>query len=453
MSDFNCIDNNDKKLVSGMTFAAITLGCKVNQYETQAISELMEKEGFKEIPFDGDQPADIYIINTCSVTGAADGKNRNAIRQAHKKNPEGIIAVTGCYSQVAGEKITELPGVCVVTGTSQRKQIPELIKEYIKTGEKKISVKAQSHKEMDFEDLHVNTVKDHTRAFVKIQDGCNSFCTYCIIPYARGAERSRDLDDVLEEAKRLEASGYREIVLTGINLTSYGRDMKNASTGLSEAVEAISKIKGIERIRLSSLEPMYFTEDIIRRLSENEKFCRHFHLALQSGSDSVLRKMNRKYTTQEFSEIRDMIVGYMPDAGITTDIMVGFPGETDEDHMLSMDFARRMHFSRMHVFPYSARPGTSAAKMPCQVPPSVKKQRAEEMGRVAFDLKKDFMTGQIGTCHKILLETDRSDGNYIGFTGNYCESIVLGSSGYAPGDIVKTVIKDVSGNYCLAEII
>ncbi len=433
-----------------MTFATYTLGCKVNQYETEAVSEIMVKRGYKSVPFDC--CADIYIINTCSVTAAADAKNRNVIRQAFRKNPSAVIVVTGCYGQSAGEKLIDAEGVSIVTGTNNRSDIPDMIEQYLMTGEKILKADAVDFHSMDYEDLSVDTITGHTRAFVKIQDGCTQFCSYCIIPFTRGAQRSRSLTDLRSEIERLADAGYKEIVLTGINMTSYGRDLKDG-TDLVSAVETVASVEGIMRVRFSSLEPMYFTEETIAKLSNIDKFCRHFHLAIQSGSDSVLKRMNRHYTTEDFLKITETVRKYMPDSAFTTDIMVGFPGETDEEHKESMIFARKIGFSRMHVFPYSRRQGTVADKMKDQVPPNVKKARAKEMGELAFELKEEFTKSLYGTIQDVLLEEYVPGKGMKGFASNYCEVIAKDCTAKRQGDIVKVLITGSEGDICLGETV
>lgn len=433
-----------------MTFATYTLGCKVNQYETEAVSEIMVKRGYKSVPFDC--CADIYIINTCSVTAAADAKNRNVIRQAFRKNPSAVIVVTGCYGQSAGEKLIGVEGVSIVTGTNNRSEIPDMIERYLMTGEKILKADAVDFHSMDYEDLSVDTITGHTRAFVKIQDGCTQFCSYCIIPFTRGAQRSRSLTDLKSEIERLADAGYKEIVLTGINMTSYGRDLKDG-TDLVSAVETVASVEGIMRVRFSSLEPMYFTEETIAKLSNIDKFCRHFHLAIQSGSDSVLKRMNRHYTTEDFLKITETVRKYMPDSAFTTDIMVGFPGETDEEHKESMNFARKIGFSRMHVFPYSRRQGTVADKMKDQIPPNVKKARAKEMGDLAFELKEEFTKSLYGTLQDVLLEEYVPGKGMKGFASNYCEVIAKDCTAKRQGDIVKVLITGSEGDICLGETV
>lgn len=429
-----------------MTVSTYTIGCKVNQYETEAITEIFKEKGFSILPFG--KKTDIFLINTCSVTAISESKNRQIIRKYNRLNPNGIIIVMGCYSQLAKEQVASIEGVDIIVGTQDRMSIFSMLDKVIKKKKKTIRVKDIDFKKaLDYEDIPIRQFEDHTRAFIKIQDGCNAFCSYCIIPYARGPIRTRPLDSIVKEVKEISKKGYKEVVLVGIHLSAYGMELNDGKTNLQEAVKEISKIDGIERIRLGSLEPMYFNEDVIKSLANNEKLCRHFHLSLQSGSDSVLKRMNRKYSTKEYEAIVDLIRSCMPDASITTDIMVAFPGESQEEFIESMEFVKKIGFARLHVFPYSSRPGTAASKMKGHLPSAVKKKRASLMGQLAASLEEDFAREMVGRECMLLVE----DGQ-CGYTKNYLK-VNIEKGDFAKGDIVKVKIKSSNGNESLGIII
>ncbi len=397
------------------TFAIYTLGCKVNQYETEAVAELLEQSGYRQIPFE--YKADVYLINTCSVTGESDRKNRQVIRRAHRQNPESVIAVMGCYAQVAEDEVRAIEGVDIVVGTQGRSQLPELINNVLNGRKAENVIPDDIIKHAEYERLSVKGMTEHQRAFVKIQDGCDRFCTYCIIPYSRGHIRSRVPEDIIEEIEDLAEAGYKEVVLTGIHLASYGRDL-DVDEDLISIAGKIEKIEGISRIRLGSLEPVFMTEDKIKQLSENKKLCRQFHVALQSGSDSVLKRMNRRYTAKEYTDIIDMLKKYMPDSTFTTDIMVGFPGETEEEFLESKMFAEKIGFSKMHVFPYSPRKGTPAAKMQDQISNTLKASRAKEMSETAEKIRQNYLKSLDGTFEEVLLEEKEEINGVVYYTGH-----------------------------------
>lgn len=397
------------------TFGVYTLGCKVNQYETEAVAELFERAGYRQVPFEC--KADIYIINTCSVTGESDRKNRQVIRRAHRMNPDSIIAVMGCYAQVSQEEVRAIEGVDIVVGTQGRSSLPQLVAEVLAGRRPSACIEENIVKAAAYESLAVRGLSQHQRAFVKIQDGCDRFCTYCIIPYARGHIRSRNPEEVIEEVEYLAEAGYKEIVLTGIHLASYGRDLSE-SVNLAEMAARASDLYGIERIRLGSLEPVFIDEKKVRLLAENPKLCRQFHIALQSGSNAVLERMNRRYTAEEFLELVSMIRTYMPDSVFTTDMMVGFPGETEEEFCESMAFARKVGFSKIHIFPYSPRKGTAAAKMDNQISKKVKSERAARLSEVAAECERQFFASAHGKQEEVLIETRESADSEILYTGH-----------------------------------
>ena len=397
------------------TFGVYTLGCKVNQYETEAVAELFEKAGYRQVPFEN--RADVYIINTCSVTGESDRKNRQVIRRAHRINPEAVIAVMGCYAQVSEQEVRAIEGVDIVVGTQGRSSLPQLVDELLSGKTASGHIQENIVQSAEYERLTVRGLTEHQRAFVKIQDGCDRFCTYCIIPYARGHIRSRMPEEITEEVEDLAEAGYKEIVLTGIHLASYGRDLKQ-NTDLVDIAAAAAKIRGIERIRIGSLEPVFIDEGKIKLLSENPKLCRQFHIALQSGSNTVLDRMKRRYTAEEYLAIVNLIRKYMPDSTFTTDIMVGFPGETEKEFCESMAFAEKIGFSKIHIFPYSPRKGTVAADMEGQISKAVKMERAERMAQTAARCEQRYLESIDGGCEEVLLEIREETPEGIFYTGH-----------------------------------
>ncbi len=397
------------------TFGVYTLGCKVNQYETEAVAELFEKAGYRQVPFEN--RADVYIINTCSVTGESDRKNRQIIRRAHRINPEAVIAVMGCYAQVSEQEVRSIEGVDIVVGTQGRSALPQLVEELLSGKSTSGHVQENIIQSAEYERLTVRGLTEHQRAFVKIQDGCDRFCTYCIIPYARGHIRSRAPEEIKEEIEDLAEAGYKEIVLTGIHLASYGRDLEE-DTDLVDIAAAAANIYGIERIRIGSLEPVFIDEGKIKLLSENPKLCRQFHIALQSGSNTVLDRMKRRYTAEEYLAIVNIIKKYMPDSTFTTDIMVGFPGETEKEFCESMAFAEEIGFSKIHIFPYSPRAGTVAADMAGQISKSVKMERAARMAETAARCEQRYLESIDGSCEEVLLETREETPEGIFYTGH-----------------------------------
>lgn len=400
------------------TVAFHTLGCKVNQYDSQAMLELFEQAGYQ--PGDFDQPCDVYVVNTCTVTGTGDKKSIQAVRRARRLNPAADIIVCGCMAQRDGEKLLADTDARLILGTARRAEIVTLLEQAQREHTRLCAV--TDVRRAAFEPLLITHQEGRTRATLKIQEGCDRFCTYCIIPYVRGGIRSRSVQDVRDEAARLAQAGYREIVLTGIHLTSYGRDLKNGDTLLS-VIRAVHDIAGVERIRLGSLEPVIATADFARALGEMPKLCPQFHLALQSGCDSVLRRMRRRYDTAAFRESAQALRAVFPDCALTTDVMSGFPGETDAEHRQSLDFCREMRFARMHVFPYSEREGTAAATMPDPVPRHIREERARELIALGAGMAEDYRRAQLGTVRRVLFE-QCAEGVSVGYTPEYmrCEA-------------------------------
>lgn len=425
--------------------AFYTLGCKVNQYETEAMEELFEKRGYKIV--DHNEEADIYVINTCTVTNLGDRKSRQFMRRAKKKNKESIIVAVGCYSQVAPKEVEEIEGVDIVIGTTDRNRIVDLCEE-AKNNNKKINIVKEIRHHKEFEKLNIVDLKHKTRAYIKIQEGCNQFCSYCIIPYARGPIRSRALEDIVDESKRLARVGFKEIILTGIHVTSYGKDLNDLT--LIDVIEEISKIKGIERIRLSSIEPTFIDEEFMQRAVRTKKLCDHFHLSLQSGSDTVLKRMNRKYTTDEYKNIVNLIREYMPNAGITTDIIVGFPGETNKEFNQTYNFVKDIHFSRIHVFKYSPRKGTPASKFKNQIHGNIKHNRSEKLINLGEELIISFNEQNMYKTLQVLFE-EGNNGYMEGYTTNYIR-VKAEAGDEVKGKILPVKIMDKENDILIGKI-
>ncbi len=402
--------------------AFLTLGCKVNSYETEAMQALLTAAGATIVEFH--EVADIYVVNTCSVTNMADRKSRQMLHRAKKKNPDAVVVAAGCYAQTADEDAMKETGIDVVIGNNQKKQIVEILEQHMAGVENK---RLEIGKETEYEDLSLDTRVEHTRAYIKIQDGCNQFCSYCIIPYARGRIRSRKSQDVVEEVKRLAASGYQEIVLTGIHLSSYGKSsyektFEEDRQPLLELIQQINAVAGIRRIRLGSLEPRIITENFVKTLCECEKVCPHFHLSLQSGSDTVLKRMNRKYSTEEYAASVDILKKYYKMPAITTDIIVGFPQETEEEFLETVEFAKRIGFSKIHVFKYSRRKGTVADKMSGQVAEQIKTERSDRLMALEAALGETYRAQFLGVEEQVLFEeASMVDGDVyqIGYNERY----------------------------------
>ena len=390
--------------------AFYTLGCKVNQYETEAMEELFINSGYELAAYD--EYADVYVINTCSVTNMSDRKSRQIIRRAKKINPNAVVAVTGCYAQTAADEVIGIDGVNIVLGTQNIVELCESA-----GADAKSNFVGNIMNTHEFEELKITKYTDRTRAFIKIQEGCNQFCSYCIIPYARGPVRSRPEAEVLEEIERLAQNGYKEIILVGIHIASYGIDLGN--TSLEQILVKVDKINGVERIRLSSIEPMTLNEEFIGKIKGAKKLCPHFHISLQSGCDETLRRMNRKYTTAQFRSIVNGLRESFKDAAITTDIMVGFAGETEEEFQKTLDFVDEISFADAHVFQYSMRKGTPAAKRPDQVAPSVKEERSRRVIEHTAKSREKYLKGFIGRTMPVLFEQRDREGLFEGKTTNY----------------------------------
>ncbi|MDI3310593.1 MAG: tRNA (N(6)-L-threonylcarbamoyladenosine(37)-C(2))-methylthiotransferase MtaB [Thermoanaerobacterium sp.] len=430
------------------TVSFFTLGCKVNQYETEAMAEIFKSSGYDVVDFD--KYADVYVINTCTVTGRGDMKSRQEIRKAKKINPDSVIAVVGCYSQVASNEVMNLPEVNVVLGTKNKGEIVKLVEKA--TIDKKVNAVEDVFKDKKFEELKISAQEGHTRAYLKIQDGCNQYCTYCIIPYARGPIRSRKPDDILDEVKRLRDNGYKEVVLTGIHVASYGKDLENAN--LLDIIKMIHEIEGIERIRMSSVEPTFLTEDFVREVSLLPKFCRHYHISLQSGSDSVLKRMGRRYTTSEYKKIVERVRKYIKDVAITTDIMVGFPGETEKEFSETYKFAKDIEFSKMHVFKYSRRAGTKAADYPDQIKNSVKEERSKILIKLSEECELKFYKRFLGSTLNVLFEQriKELEGYVEGLTDNYIR-VAVESDLNIKNKILPVELIDLKKDFVIGKVV
>jgi threonylcarbamoyladenosine tRNA methylthiotransferase MtaB len=394
--------------MSAKRAALTTLGCKVNHYETEAMRELFVRAGWEIVDFA--EPADVYIVNTCTVTQTSDSKSRQMIARAHRSNPNALVVAVGCYAQVSPEIVSALGGVGLVLGTSGRTEIVSRVEQALQSRASEPEILPLSELR-EFEPL--SAVRDsRTRATLKIQDGCVNYCSYCVIPYARGPLRSRPLDEITAEVQALANEGYKEIVLTGIHLASYGRDLDGET--LIDAIACASEAEGISRIRLGSLEPLFITRETAKALAENPKICRQFHLSLQSGSDTVLKRMNRRYTSAEYLHAVAFLREEMPDCAVTTDVIAGFCGETEAEHRETLAFCERAAFARMHVFPFSVREGTKAASMPGQLQKAVKDARAKELIALGKRLTEQYLASRIGSVVEVLVESDGG-----GYSGDY----------------------------------
>lgn len=430
-------------MIENRTVAFHTLGCKVNQYDTQAMRERFEEAGFRTVDFE--DSADVYVVNTCTVTGTGDKKSMQTIRRCHRNNPDAAIVVTGCLAQRAADEL-KLPGVRLVLGTQRRGEVVQLLAQALEQDCALIAV--ETLRQAPFERLTVHAHEGHTRATMKIQEGCDRFCTYCIIPSVRGPIRSRPLDEIRAEAESLAAAGFREAVLTGIHLTSYGREQHGAVT-LLDAIRTVHEVEGIERIRLGSLEPVIVTEAFVQGIAAMPKVCHQFHLALQSGSDTVLARMRRRYTSGEFLAACAMLRGAFEDCALTTDVMTGFPGETEEEFVQTVDTCQKAGFARMHVFPYSEREGTKAAAMAGSVPRHVREERARRLIAVGRALERAALEGRVGRTDEVLVEEIDAQGRGTGYTGGYMRIHVQGAQ---PGEIVRVRITGIENDELSGEI-
>ena len=441
-----------------MKMAIETLGCRVNIYDSEAVTGLFRQDGYAVVDFT--EPADVYVINTCTVTHMGDKKSRQLISRARRLNPDAVIAVVGCYSQVAPEEIAALEGVDIVLGSRNKSRVVELANRSLVTGERFIEVTdvLTSH---EFEALDVTDFADRTRAFLKIQDGCNRFCTYCMIPYARGGLSSKPRDQILTEIRQLVDRGFREVILSGIHIASYGLEappredsllLDRKSYDLLDLLEEIETIPGLERVRIGSIEPMFFQGDRLERIRRLTRLCPHFHLSLQSGCDTVLRRMNRRYTTREYQAVVQALRQSIPGVSITTDLIAGFPGETESEHRLTLAFLEGLALTRTHVFKYSPREGTPAAAMADQVPAAIKDRRSHELLELSDQMERRFHQAMVGAVHPVLFEVAETSGSARGLTTTYVDVIVAADRDLA-GEIHSVRITAADTHRCRGELV
>lgn len=413
------------------------LGCKVNAYEVEAMQQLLENAGYETVPFE--EGADVYVINTCTVTNIADRKSRQMLHKAKKMNPDAIVVATGCYAQADTEKLKEDTAVDLILGNNQKTQIVEALEEYEKEHAKQVQVIEINHTK-EYEELSISSTAEHVRAYIKVQDGCNQFCTYCIIPFARGRVRSRKIEEVLSEVETLAAKGYKEVVLTGIHLSSYGVDFpKEERESLLSLMQAVSRVEGISRIRLGSLEPRIITEEFLEGIVKTGKVCPHFHLSLQSGCNKTLKNMNRRYSAQEYAEKCELIRKFYPAPALTTDVIVGFPQETEEDFEESYEFVKKIHFYETHIFKYSRRHGTKAASMDGQLTEAAKAQRSDRMLELHEIRAREYEEAMIGKKMELLLEEEiEIDGRpwYVGHSREYVRAVISKTDAHRVNDLV-----------------
>lgn len=428
--------------------AFYTLGCKVNQYETEAMAEAFEKAGYELVDFE--EAADVYVINTCTVTGLSSRKSRQAIRRAKQLNRGAIVAAVGCYPQTAREEVESIPEVDIVAGTADRLKLPEYVEKF-RNGEGRISAVGNIMGRRAFEDLKIERYKGRTRAFLKIQEGCSQFCSYCIIPYARGPIRSRPAEDVVAEVRKLSEAGFREVVLTGIHIASYGKDQ--GQIRLLDLIKLIHDVDGIERIRLGSIEPTMITGDFVAQAAAMEKLCPHYHISLQSGCDETLARMNRKYRTADYKKAVDLLREQIPDVSVTTDVMVGFPGETEEEFGKTYEFLEMIRFAKMHVFKYSPRKGTPAAAFEGQVDGTVKEYRSAKVIELSDRCAFEFNSRYLGREMPVLYEQEVKDsgGLYEGLTPNYIR-VLANADNSILGNITATKLKRAEKDCIIGEI-
>ncbi|HHV65495.1 MAG TPA: tRNA (N(6)-L-threonylcarbamoyladenosine(37)-C(2))-methylthiotransferase MtaB [Peptococcaceae bacterium] len=433
--------------MKGKTLKAslLTLGCKVNQAESEAVAQLLAQAGYQIVQEEEDP--DVIIINTCTVTGTGSSKSRKLIRKLAKEHPLSTIVVMGCYSQIKPEEVAELEGVDIIIGTQDRQKIVEYLQNIncLGTGKKPLSVVRQFGEKAVYEELPLIEYESRARAMLKIQDGCSQFCTYCIIPYARGPSRSRDPEKVLAEAEKLLASGYKEIVLTGVHIGAYGLDLDRHNFDLAELLKELVRLPGMVRLRLGSIEPLEFTPKLLEVVTESDVVCPHFHIPLQSGSNTILVRMHRPYSTEDYSQLLTKIRSRLPEAAIATDILTGFPGETEENHQEALRFVAGCNFAGIHVFPYSRREGTPAASMPEQIPNNVKASRVRDYMQIAQESRKRYVRQFLGKPLEVLLETIQQDGSALGHTRNYLEvklPPVLNPGNWQVGDLVECILHE-----------
>ncbi|MDY4252914.1 tRNA (N(6)-L-threonylcarbamoyladenosine(37)-C(2))-methylthiotransferase MtaB [Clostridium sp.] len=434
-----------------MKVAFSTLGCRVNVYESEAMAEKFIREGYEVV--EASEKADVYVINTCTVTNMGDKKSRQIINRARRLNENSIIAVVGCYSQIAPKEVSEIPGVDVVLGTRNKGDVVYYVNKARDEGKSQVHVEGVL-KNKKFEELNIEEYQDKTRAFLKIQDGCNRFCTYCIIPYSRGSVCSKDPKKVLEEVNKLAEHGFKEIILSGIHTASYGLDLEG-SVNLIDIIDEIEKVEGIERIRIGSIEPAFFTEEVIEKMKGFKKLCPHFHLSLQSGCDATLKRMNRRYTAEEYAASVELLRETMPDVSITTDVIVGFPGETEEEFNETYKFLEKIKLTKTHVFKYSPRKGTKAADMGNQIDGTIKEKRSKLLIELSNKNEKEFIEKFIGKEMDVLIETQvkGKDGVYEGYTRNYIKVQVPCTCTDVTGKIVDIEIEKAENEYGIAKLL
>lgn len=425
-----------------MRIAFTTLGCKVNRYDTENLSELFAADGYDIV--DDTDDADVYVINSCTVTSAGDKKSLRSLRKLKREHPGALLVLTGCYPQAFPEEASQIKEASVITGTKSRKVLLSYVKEALASGKRIVDIAPHDRGEA-FEEMAISSLRGRTRAFLKIEDGCERYCSYCIIPTARGPVRSKPIQSIQKELAALAQNGYREAVLTGINLSSYGKDL---GLRLIDAVKAASAVEGIQRIRLGSLEPELLSDEDIAGLAALPKLCPQFHLALQSGCDATLKSMNRHYDTAEYRRIAQKIRSSFDNPSLTTDIMVGFPGETEEDFAASLEFVREMDFAKAHVFAYSKREGTAAARRDGQIPTAVKEDRSRRMIALSDETRNRFLESQVGRIEEVLMETTRDYLGLQGFTRNYTPVSVDCDDSLA-GQLIKVKLIGVLDGRCL----
>ncbi|MBC5631146.1 tRNA (N(6)-L-threonylcarbamoyladenosine(37)-C(2))-methylthiotransferase MtaB [Clostridium sp. NSJ-6] len=434
-----------------MKVAFATLGCRVNQYESEAMAEKFIREGYEVVDFD--QFSDVYVINTCTVTNMGDKKSRQIISRARRTNPDAIIAAVGCYSQMSPKEVSEIPGVDVVLGTRNKGDVVYYVNKAKDEGKSQVHVQGVLQNKV-FEDLKIEDYQDKTRAFLKIQDGCNRFCTYCTIPYARGSVCSKDPNKVLSEVRELAKNGFKEVILSGIHTASYGLDLEG-NVNLISIIDEIEKIDGIERIRIGSIEPAFFTPEVIEKIKNFKKLCPHFHLSLQSGCDATLKRMNRRYTAKEYEDSVNLLRETLPDVSISTDVIVGFPGETEEEFNETYEFLKRIKLTKTHIFKYSPRKGTKAADMPNQLDGKVKDERSKKLIELNDINEKAFTEKFLGREMDVLMEqgVKGKEDVYEGYTRNYIKVEVHCMAANITGRIVDVRLEKAEKDYAIAEMV
>ena len=435
----------------GNKVALHNLGCKVNAYEIEAMQQLLEEAGYEIVPFE--PGADIYVINTCSVTNIADRKSRQMLHKAKKMNPDAIVVAAGCYVQADTKKAEADTSIDIIIGNNKKQELIPILESY-RTGHQKTTECVDINHTKEYENLEIDRTEEHTRAYLKVQDGCNQFCTYCIIPYARGRIRSKKTEDVVNEVKRLAASGCQEVVLTGIHLSSYGKERPEDQENLLTLIQAVHQVDGIERIRLGSLEPGIITEEFAAAISSLPKVCPHFHLSLQSGCTTTLKRMNRRYTAEEYREKCEILRKYYPAPALTTDVITGFPGETEEEFEESRSFVDSIHFYETHIFPYSKREGTKAAGMPDQLTEQVKKERSRILIALGKEHQREYMEQFLGQEKEVLFEEQQTvEGQeyWTGHTMEYLKIAVISEENLENKRVMVQLREMIGQDFVLAE--